>query len=531
MAVGPFPAPTARLKASQRSYRTGPGWWIAAALVLAPGLLPPLVLAARVVGSGVGTVVPMWRLGELLVGTLALTAAVTVTALSLGVATAWLTTRANIPLRRFWQIAAALPLVIPSYVAALVIIGAAGPGGLISDWLGVEVPTPYGFWGAWLALSVFLAPMAHLIAIPALRSIDPATEEAARGLGAGQTKVFFTVTLPQLRPALISAGLLIGLYTVSDFGAVSLLRFDTFTRAIYTLYAGQIDRRPAAALSLLLMIIALLILFAERRTRTRAAYHRTHLARPRRIIELGRGARTAGTALLAGNALVSLLLPVAVLIFWLARGLAAGQTPGIVWDETLRSVGVALAAALVAAAASLPVAMVTTWRRGRLSGEAETAVWAVYSLPHITVGVAVVIFALQLARPLYQTGALLIITYVAIFLAQAMSAVQDSLRRTSPLLEDASRSLGQGALRTLIRVTVPLAAPGLIAGATLVFLSVMKELPATLLIRPNGFETLAVRIWSATGEGFLTTASLASLALLVVSVVPLLALTYRDLSD
>jgi iron(III) transport system permease protein len=343
--------------------------------------------------------------------------------------------------------------------------------------------------------------------------------------------VFLTVTLPLLRPALISSGLLIGLYTVSDFGAVSLLRFDTFTRAIYTLYAGQIDRRPAAALSLLLIGVALLILFAERKTRTRAGYHRPHVARPRRPVKLSTGGKLAGTGLLAGNALISLALPVTVLVFWLARGLSVGQTPGIVWDETLRSVGVSLAAALVTPAAALPLAMITTWRRGRLSETAETSVWAVYSLPHIAVGVAVVAFVLGWARPLYQTVGLLLLTYMAIFLAQPMSTVQDSLRRASPTLEDASRGLGQGPARTLAKVTVPLAAPGLLAGATLVFLSVMKELPATLLLRPNGFETLAVRIWSATGEGFLTTASLASLALLVVSVVPLLALTYRDLSD
>jgi iron(III) transport system permease protein len=473
----------------------------------------------------------MSRLLELLAGTLALTAAVTVTALALGLATAWLTTRTDIPLRRFWQVTAVLPLVVPSYVAALVIIGAAGRGGLLSSWLGFVVPTPYGFWGAWIALSLFLAPMAHLISVPALRAIDPATEEAARGLGAGSGRVFFTITLPLLRPAMVSAGLLIGLYTVSDFGAVSLLRFDTFTRAIYTLYAGQIDRRPAAALSLGLMALALLILFVERRTRSRTDYFRAHPARPRHPVHLSGRAKSAGIALLAGNALVSLALPVAVLVFWFWRGVAAGQAPPVLWDEALRSMGVAGLAAILGAATALPVAMVTTWRRARMSPAVENAVWSVYSLPHVTVGVAVVIFALGFARPLYQTVPLLVITYVAIFLAQPMSAVQDSLQRASPVLEDASRSLGQGPLRTLTRVIVPLASPGLIAGATLVFLSVMKELPATLLIRPNEFETLAVRIWSATGEGFLTTASLASLALLVVSVVPLLALTYRDLSD
>jgi iron(III) transport system permease protein len=173
--------------------------------------------------------------------------------------------------------------------------------------------------------------------------------------------------------------------------------------------------------------------------------------------------------------------------------------------------------------------MITTRRRGRFSGVAESAVWAIYSLPHIAVGVAVVGFALLWARPLYQTVALLTGVYVAMFLAQAVSSTQDSLLRAGPDLEDASRGLGRGPLQTLMRITVPLARPGLSAGAALVFISVMKELPATLLLRPNGFETLAIRIWSATGEGFFTQASLAALVLLAVSIPPLLVLTNRDL--
>jgi iron(III) transport system permease protein len=175
--------------------------------------------------------------------------------------------------------------------------------------------------------------------------------------------------------------------------------------------------------------------------------------------------------------------------------------------------------------------MVTTWRRRRLSPAVETSVWSIYSLPHITVGVAVVAFALQFVRPLYQTLALLVVVYVGMFMAQSVSSIQDSLQRASPDLEDASRGLGRSPLQTLARVTVPLTTPGILAGTALVFLSVMKELPATLLLRPNGFETLAIRIWSATGEGFYTRASAASLALLAVSIVPLLVLTHRDLSS
>lgn len=530
MTVGPATLPR-ETPARLRPRKGSPGWWTATALVLLPALIPPLSLAWETITDGTGTLPSPARLAQLFAGTLALTVAVTVTSLSIGTATAWLTSRTDIPGRRIWMILAALPLVIPSYMAALTIIGATGPSGLLSEGLGFEIPTPFGFVGAWLALSIFLAPMAHLIVTPALRLIDPGLEEAATGLGASRLKSFLTVTLPLLRPALVSAGLMAGLYTISDFGAVSLLRFDTFTRAIFTLYAGQIDRRPAATLSLILMVIALAILFLESRTRTRAGYHLTSTSRRRSLLQLKGWQKLGSLTFLGGYAAVSLALPVSVLVFWLTRGMTAGAGLGTFWAEAARSVGVSLGAAAIAAAASLPVAMVTTWKRARLSNAAESSVWAIYALPHITVGVAVIGFALEWARPLYQGLALLMFTYVAMFMAQSVSTTQDSLRRASPELEDASRGLGHGSLSTLRRITLPLTTPGLAAGAALVFLSVMKELPATLLLRPTGFETLAIRIWSATGEGFLTRASVASLVLLTVSIVPLLALTYRDLSD
>jgi iron(III) transport system permease protein len=502
------------------------GWWLAAGIALLPALIPPLGLVVHVIGSGTALAVPGTRLAGLLGNTILLTVAVTLTAMAIGVTTAWMTTRVALPFRKGWMTLAALPLVVPSYVAALSLIAATGPNGVL-----LGIPTPYGFGGAWLVLSVFTAPLVHLTVIPGLRAIDPATEEAATGLGAGRWRVFVTVTLPQLKPALISSGLLVGLYIISDFGAVSLLRFDTFTRAIYALYRGQLDRRPSATLSLILMTLAVLILLLERRYRARAVLHSRRPRRARPLIGLtGRG-RTIALTLLTLYSALSLALPLLVMGVTVIRGTSAGQAVGSLGVEAARSLGIALIAALVIVVLAFPVAMVTTRRPGRLSGWVESAVWGTYSLPHITVGVAAVGFALSWARPLYQTLVFLVIIYGAMFLPQAVGATQDSLLRTSPDLEDASRGLGRGPFETLIRVTLPLALPGLIAGGALVFLSVMKELPATLLLRPNGFETLAIRIWSSTAESFLTRASAAGLVLLAVSIVPLFLVMSRELSD
>jgi iron(III) transport system permease protein len=514
----------------RRSPSSGRGWLWAASAVLVPTLIPPATLVWLVASGGIDIGIPARRLIELFVNTLGLTIAVTITGLLIGTLTAYLTARTDIFGRRAWMLIAALPLVVPSYVAALTIIGATGPGGVINEWLGWSIPTPYGFVGSWLALSIFLAPMAHLTLVPALRQIDPSTEEAAIGLGASHLKAFLTVTIPQARPALVAAALLVGLYTVSDFGAVSLLRFDTFTRAIYTLYVGQIDRTPAIALSLILMVMAVAIILVQRKATTRATYYSRRVSKPG-IFKLRGWSKVTATGALAVYTSLSLLVPVGVMSRWLIRGLGAGQDVGQFWDEAARSIGVALAAAAVAVIAAFPVAMVTARIEGRAGGLINSAVWAGYAIPHIAVGVAVVTFALRAARPLYQSLALLIVTYMAMFLAQAMGSAEDSLLRSSPDLEHASRGLGSGPFATLRRVTLPLARPGLLAGGALVFLSVMKELPATLLLRPNGFETLAVRIWSTTGEGFYTQAATAGLLLLAVSVVPLLAVTRRDISD
>jgi iron(III) transport system permease protein len=516
-----------RARAARRHDSTG--WWIAACVALVPGLVPPISLAIQVLTRGSGLNLPIPRLVELMVNTLVLTVAVTTTAVVTGLFTAWLTTRTDIPARRTWVMLVALPLVVPSYMAALTLIGATGPAGLL-DSIGLDVPTPYGFVGAWLTLSVFLTPMAHLMIVPGLRSVDVAMEEAARGLGAGPGTVLRTITLPQLRPAIVSAALLVALYTVSDFGAVSLLRFDTFTRAIYILHAGQIDRRPAAALSLALMIVALGLLLIERRTRRRGGYATATPRRNRRLVSLHGWKRPLALSFLGAYVSIALILPAAVLVYWVARGVGSGNEIGRIWDEVGRTLAISIGAALITVIAAVPVAIVTTWRHARPSPVVEGASWVAYSLPHIAVGVAVVSFVLRAAPILYQTVTLLLLVYLGMFLAQAMAPIQDSLRRTSLDLEAASRGLGRGQMQTLRRVTLPIITPGLMAGCALVFISTMKELPATLLLRPNEFETLAIRIWSATGEGFYTQASAASLALIIVSIVPLLLMTRRDLA-
>jgi iron(III) transport system permease protein len=235
------------------------------------------------------------------------------------------------------------------------------------------------------------------------------------------------------------------------------------------------------------------------------------------------------TGFLLVVSVASVGLPVAILAGWWLRGMGEGRAGGSVVMELLRSVGVSGVVGVVAAAVTLPVAYLTVRYRSRAGRVVENTAWATYSLPHLTVGLAVLATGANVITPLYQTLPLLLIAYLAMFLAQALGPVQAALRRVPISLEEASRALGRSALGTLRRITLPLMIPGLAAGAGLVFLTTMKELPATLLLRPTGFETLAVRVWSATSEGFYTRGALAALVLLVVAAIPLHFFVVRDL--
>jgi iron(III) transport system permease protein len=507
-----------------------------AALLVLPLVFPlALLIWSAVAGGPWAGVLPAGRLAELAFNTLILVVAVVAGSSAVGLGTAWLTCRTNISARRIWSTLAALPLVIPSYVGALALLGATGRQGVVTELvapLGLgPIPIPRGFWGATLALILFTYPYVHLTLVPAFQSLDPSLDEVARGLGARRGRRFRTVTLPQIGPALRNASLLVALYTMADFGAVSLLRYDTFTRAIFLQYAGRLDRRPATVLAAFLMLMALTVLWAERKSRRRSESLGGRMVRPDALVALSRPARIGAGLFLGTVCLFSIVLPVAILVRWWIRGTLAGRGTVAVWGELGASLGVsALAAALIVLVA-VPLAILTVRYRSRSGQVAETVAWTVYALPHITVGLAVLLTGVSVLLPVYQTLPLLLLAYLMMFLPQALGPAQVALRKVSPNLEEASRSLGRPPFATAVKVTIPLIAKGLMAGGALVFLTTMKELPATLLLRPTEFETLAVRIWSATSEGLYTRASFAALVLIAVSAVPLHLFITRDLHD
>ncbi len=508
--------------------------WAPALLILALLLLSPVYLAIRTLGAGteLGDVLFRMRILEILGRTVLLVASVSLASVAVGLPLAWLTTRSDLPLRRLWSVLTLLPLVIPSYVFAFIVVLALGPRGmlqrLLEGPLGVDrLPDINGFVGAWLALTLLTYPYVVLILRAALKRIDPSLEEISRGLGQGAWSTFWRVLLPLMRPAMAAGALLVGLYTLSDFGAVSILRYETFTAVIFQQYDSGLDRTLASGLSLMLMGLALAIVISESWSRGRSKYYRSDpgAVRPASTVKLGRW-RWPALIFCGLVALLSLALPLMVLLVWIVRGVLAGEPLLLLWQPAFNSLTVSLLAAVVAVVAALPLAILSVRHPGVITRLSERITYMGFALPGIAVALGLVFFGANYAPLLYQTLGLLVLAYVILFLPAAVGPIRASLLQVSPNVEDAARSLGSSPVRLLTSITVPLVRPGILAGAALVFLLVMKELPATLILSPIGFETLATSVWSAASEAFFARAAAPALLLILVSSIALTFLSF-----
>ncbi len=522
----------ARRPRTGRAGHRAPRSLVAAGVVIAALFAAPtLYLVVRNLGLGAELVAALTSAGTYgpLARSLGLGVAVCVTSTGVGAGLAWLTTRSDVPGRRVWRLLAPLPLVIPSFVGAAALRAGIAPGGLvasIAEPLGIDrLPEIDGFVGAWLVLTLFTYPYVYLPTAARFASLPPQLEESARLLGRGPAAVFRTVVLPQASTAIWAGTLLVFLYTISDFGAVSIMRYATLTTEIYR---SRLVPTTWLPLALLLAAVALVTVVLERSAGRRRA--RTDAVRARRALHVPLGRwrwpAAAFTAFVLFNALLG---PLTVLAVWAVRGLLAGgqrtgslaitNGPASLVGPTVNTVVVSLIASLVAVAVVMPVAYLTTRYRTRVGGAVNAVVVAGFALPGLVVALSLVFWVLNIAgfTALYQTIPVLIVAYVVHFGAQAMRAGQVAVGAVPLRFDDAARMLGAGRIRRLATIEVPLMRPGLLAGAGLVLLSVMKELPATLLLAPPNFSTLATVIWSANESLYLAKMGLASLVLVAVS--------------
>ncbi len=458
------------------------------------------------------------RTGQLLLNTAALTAGVLALSTAIALPLAWLVSRTDLPGRRVLNVLAVLPLAVPGYVMAYALIGLAGNYGFLNQTLGFTLPRPQGLWGATLALSLYTFPYLYLNLRAAFSGLDQSLEESARSLGCSPREVFIRVTLPHLMPALMAGWLVIGLYTIGDFGAVALMRFEAFSFVIYQQYTAAFDRLYAAWLALILIAIALSFVWWESRLREGASFARTGSGSGsgRRLVRLGAAGHIAGWGFAGAVVAASIGLPLAVLTFWMTRS-ALGPVLPALFESFGQSLSVAVPAAMLAAVMALPVAVLAVRYPSRLSTLINRLAFVGYAVPALAFALAFVFFSLQGARFLYQTHTLLITAYALSFLALALGPIRSALYQARPSVEESARALGHGPISVFARVTLPTIRPGVVAGMVLVFVIAMKELPIAFLLAPTGFRPLAITMFSRTSEGMLLEAAPYAAAIIAFS--------------
>jgi iron(III) transport system permease protein len=461
---------------------------IATSTLVAAALAAPLAfLLIEARGAGASTLGPLifrQLTGELLLNTIKLTVVVTVACAVIGTAAAWCVERTDLPGRRVWAVLVVVPLAIPDFVVSF---------GWYSLWSWV-----HGFRGAVIVLTLAVYPLVYLPVAASLRSADPSQEEVARSLGNGKFRTFVRITLGQARGAILGGCLLAALVLLSEYGAFEILGYQTFTTEIFTEFNSMSGFAAGCALSLVLVLISMLVLAGEATLRGSGRVSRSGPLAQRQLPShrLGR----ARWPVLAGFALLVLLalgVPVGASIYWMLTGSTSAITGGIsllsaAWHTALYAV---MAGAL-ATVLTIPVALLAVRHPGRIRLMLERSTYLVLAMPGVVIAFSLSYFSEIYARGfLYGTTPLLIICYAIMFFPLGLVGVKASLARAPAQLDEIGRSLGQSRLKVLWRVTLRLAGPGIMAAFCLVFLSVVTELTATLLLIPTGVQTLATQFW------------------------------------
>ena len=511
-------APVAFLR---RRLRNGSGqqWMLAVALLVSAFAILPLLF---VVSAGIQAGFPLIaklvfrpRVAELLYNTLLLIALTVPLCVLHGVAMAWLTERTRLPGRRLLSLLVVAPLAIPAFVHSYA-------------WVSL-VPSLHGLFPSVLVSVIAYSPFIYLPAAAALRRLDPVLEDVAESLGERPFTVFRRVVLPQLRVAIWGGSLLVGLHLLAEYGLFALIRFDTFTTAIFDQFQSSFSGPAANMLAGVLALACLLLLTAESATRGSARYARIGAGSPRAPRQYALGKACTGIALLlcATFTALSLGVPLVTLGKWLAAG-------GLdVWrsDELLVCLGqtvlLGAAGALLTTIAAVPIAWISVRAPSRLQRLLEGSNYVASALPGIVVALALVSLTIKFAQPLYQTVVTVLLAYVLMFLPRALVSLRAGLSQAPVELENIARSLGRTPMQAIWGVTIRFAAPGAAAGVALVFLAIVNELTATLLLSPSGTATLATAFWAKTSEIDYAAAAPYALMMILLSL-PLTGLLYQQ---
>ena len=472
--------------------------------------LPLVYLFVRVLDAGDAAWAALWRTRTLdtLLTSVLLVALVAVGALVLAAPTAWLLSRTRIPFSRTFMVLTALPLAVPSYVAAYA-------------WIAL-FPGMEGIWAAALVMSLCTFPYVCIPLLATLRSMDEGPEQVARSMGLTRGAVIRRVVAPMAWPAAGAGLLLVALYTLAEFGTVSIFRVDAFTRVIYASYRASFDRTAAAVLAVLLVVLALALVAAEARARGRAARWRIGpgTGRPVDPIPLSGVGRALGLTWLLLVTGLALALPLGSIAYQLMSSQRRAFDPSAFVGAVAGSVTSSTMGAVLALLIAIPIGVVAARYTGRWMRSLEAGAFVSHGLPGVVVGLSLVFLTLAVLPAAYQTLATQAFAYAVLFAPKAIGATRSSVAAVPPELESVARSLGRGPLAAWWTTTGRLAWPGVAAGGLLVLLTAMKELPATLMLRPTGFETLATRLWSRTEVEAFGAAAPYALGLIALAAVP-----------
>lgn len=531
------------LPAQRRWY---PIAFAAALLVLLP--LSVLLFSWHEIDRQIWSHLWQTQLPRLIGNTLVLVLGVGVGVTVLGVSLAWLTSLCEFPGRRWLDWALMLPFAIPAYVLAFVFVGLldfAGPlQGLLREWFGsdLRLPRVRSTGGVIIVLVLVFYPYVYLLARNAFLAQGKGLMEAARVLGLSPWRAFWRVALPMARPA-IGAGLALAIMeTLADFGAVAVFNFDTFTTAIYKTWYSFYSLTSATQLASLLLLAVMLVLYGERRARG-AVRPVNERPRGKALYHLKGGKALAASAWCGLVFACGFVIPVLQLIVWFwQRGrfdLDERYTALIL--HTLYLGGMA---ALITVSVALLLAFALRLAPTRLMRGTVGLANVGYALPGSMLAVAIMLAFSYLDRELViplsgwlggagkpiLLGSLsaLLLAYLVRFMAVAFGPLENSLARVRQSLPEASRSLGVGGIGLFFRVYLPLLLPGALSAALLVFVDVLKEMPATLLMRPFGWDTLSVRVFEMTSEGEWARAALPALTLVLVGLLPVILLIRRS---
>jgi len=526
-----------------------PGWLLGCLALSVPLLLPLLVVAGSLLAPAgeawshlVATVLP-----DYVRTTAILLVVVAAGVVVVGVGTAWCVTLFEFPGRKVLEWALLLPLAVPAYVVAYA----------YTDWLqfsgpvqsGLRALTGWGrddYWfpdirslsGAAVVFVCVLYPYVYLITRVAFLEQSRSVAEAGRTLGLSARAAFFRITLPMARPAIAAGTSLALMETLADFGTVSYFGVQTFTTGIFRAWLSMGEPLAAARLSLVLLLFVAVVVVAERAARGRARFHDSGQRRPR-------GARRRLRGVGAASALAACALPLCagfavpvLLLLQLSLTSADPQFGPRFARMAMHSATLAGVTAVIAVAIALVLAYGARVTRSPLAVGVNRLAGLGYAMPGAVIAIGVLIPVARFDHALADAGiatglvltgsiAMLVYAYLVRFLGVALNTVEAGLAQVTPHMEDAARSLGMGARATLARVHAPILRSSLVTAALLVFVDVMKELPATFVMRPFDFDTLAVQAYNLASDERLAEASTASLAIVAVGLLPVILAARR----